>query len=255
MLGCFRLLGHNWAEAGRRHPVLRIPNPFDTSTMAPTNPPSALLFLAPTCIHCPLVLDVLTRALKEGRLGRLEAINLVSNPLEAERYGVRTVPWLRIGPFELVGALAPSELRQWIDRAAEGSGWAEYYAYLIEHRQVERLVRLVGQRPNTLADVVQMVADPATPLATRIGISVVLEELAGDPALARLTPQLEQLTLAESATIRADACHFLGLAGNPMAIPAVKRLLDDPDPDVREIAAETLALLRVASGGTPRLKP
>jgi HEAT repeat protein len=61
-------------------------------------------------------------------------------------------------------------------------------------------------------------------------------------------PQLEQLTLSDSAQTRADACHFLGLAGDPRAIPAVRRLLDDEQHDVREIAVETLALLGEASG-------
>ncbi len=215
--------------------------------MVPAPLPSALLFIAPGCSQCPVVLDALARALKEGRLGRLEVVNLLAHPQEAERLGVRGVPWLRVGPFELAGALAPAEVRQWITRAAEGNGWAEYYAYLIEQRRLDRLSALVEQRPGTLAELMQLYADPSTSMAVRIGISAVLEDLAGSPALARLTPQLEQLTLAESASLRADACHFLGLAGDPGAVPAVDRLLDDPDPEVREIAAETLALLQAAS--------
>lgn len=215
--------------------------------MAPTSLPSALLFIAPSCSHCPLVLDALAGALKAGRLGRLEAINLLGHPQQAERLGVRTVPWLRVGPFELAGALSPTEVHQWIARAAEGSGWADYFGHLVEQRQLDRLRALVAQRPSTLTELVRLYADPATTLAIRIGISAVVEDLAGSPLLVRLTPELEQLTRVESATLRADACHFLGLAGNPAAIPAVERLLDDDDPQVREIAAETLALLRGAS--------
>ena len=82
-------------------------------------------------------------------------------------------------------------------------------------------------------------------MGVRIGISAVFEELQGTELLADLAPALEPLTLAESAQTRADACHFLGLAGNLVAVPAVERLLDDEDAAVREIAVETLALLRV----------
>lgn len=221
---------------------------MNTSTL-----PSALLFLAPSCNHCPMVLDALVRALKEGRLKRLEAVDLISNPEEATRHGVRTVPWLRIGPFELSGALTSAEVRHWIDRATEGGGWADYYAHLIEQRQIERLVTLIRQRPGTLIEVLGLVEDPATTLSIQIGCSVLFEELAGDPVLASLIPQLEQLTWSERQTLRADACHFLGLTGDPLAIPAVERLLDDADPDVREIAGESLGLLRAVSVGTPTL--
>ena len=80
-------------------------------------------------------------------------------------------------------------------------------------------------------------------MSTRIGISAVIEELPGSAALIDVIPQLEQLTLSAMAQTRADACHFLGLSGDPRAVTAVKRLLDDEHPDVREIAVETLALL------------
>lgn len=209
--------------------------------------PNALIFIAPGCSHCPVVLDALTRALKEGRLGRLEAVNLPAHPQEAERLGVRGVPWLRLGPFELTGALTPAEVRQWVARASEDSGWAEYAVHLIEQRQLDELLILVQQRPGALDDLLRLYADPTTAMATRIGISAVLEDLAGSPALERLAPQLQGLTLADSASLRADACHFLGLAGDARAIFAVERLLQDPNPEVREIAAETLALLRAAS--------
>jgi HEAT repeat protein len=174
----------------------------------------------------------------------LEAINAVTQPREAERQGVRAVPWTRIGPFELSGALSPEEVRRWIQRATEGTGWSDYCAHLIENRQLDRLLAQVRQRPATLVDLVNLFADKASPMTTRIGISAVLEELAGSALLADLLPELEQLTHAASAQIRADACHFIGLSGNPAGIVAAERLLDDEDPEVREIAAETLELLR-----------
>jgi HEAT repeat protein len=80
-------------------------------------------------------------------------------------------------------------------------------------------------------------------MALRIGIGALVEDLAGEPALRSAVPALVQLTLSDNPQARADACHFLGLAGDPRAVPAVRPLLDDERPDVREIAAETLALL------------
>jgi HEAT repeat protein len=43
--------------------------------------------------------------------------------------------------------------------------------------------------------------------------------------------------------VRADACHYLGLTGAGAAADYIRPLLDDKDAEVREIAAESLALL------------
>jgi HEAT repeat protein len=43
--------------------------------------------------------------------------------------------------------------------------------------------------------------------------------------------------------VRADAAHFLGLCGVEAARQPLETLLADADPQVREIAAESLAAL------------
>jgi thiol-disulfide isomerase/thioredoxin len=211
-----------------------------------------LLFVASGCPHCLSVLDGLARLVKEGRLGRLEVINLSTDPERARQHGLRTVPWTRIGPFELTGALSHSELADWVDYATAGGGWAAYYAHLLENRRLEEVVRRIRGCPSTLSDLLNLLTDDETSMSTRIAISAVMEELPGTRVLERVVPELEQLTLSDSAQTRADACHFLGLTGDPRAVPAVRRLLDDEQPDVREIALETLAMLGEAGEGETR---
>jgi HEAT repeats len=218
-----------------------------TSSLAPRSaercePPRALVYIGSGCPHCPAVLEGLTRLVKDGRLAQLEVVNLsVAGPVTGDV--VRSVPWMRIGPFELVGSIPAAELADWVERAATGEGWAAYYAHLLEHRRLDEVERLVHERPGTLIDLLDLLGDTGTPMALRIGIGALLEGLAGGPILAAAVPLLAQLTLSDLPQTRADACHFLGLAGDPQAIPAVRRLLDDEQPDVREIAGETLALL------------
>jgi hypothetical protein len=180
---------------------------------------------------------------KEGRLGRLEVVNIDAIPEAAAQHGVRSVPWTRIGPFELIGALSPAEVADWVEYARAGEGWPAYYIYLLEHQRLDEVVAQVRKFPATLASLLQVLAGDATPMGIRIGISAVMEELAGSEIMRAVVPQLEQLTLSDSAPTRVDACHFLGLTGDSRAIATVRRLLDDEQPDVREIAVETLALL------------
>jgi len=222
----------------------------------PDSVPDALLLITGTCPHCAATAEAALRLVKEGRLGRLEVVNLDVRPERGAQLGARSVPWLRLGAFELTGGQSYKNLADWAARAAAGGGWTEYVVDLLTHRELERAVALVREHPDRLADLLALLADDELDLGLRIGISALVEELAGSATLRALVPQLEQLTLSARPQTRADACHFLGLAGDAAAGPTVRRLLDDEDAEVREIAGETLAVLDIpaeeAVAGHPR---
>ncbi len=79
--------------------------------------PDAELLIASGCAHCPVVLSGLAELLKQGRIGRLDIINIAAHPELAEARNARSVPWIRIGPFELSGAHSAQELAVWVERA------------------------------------------------------------------------------------------------------------------------------------------
>jgi len=210
------------------------------------NAPDALLLIATGCTHCPVVLDGLCKLLKQGRLGHLEVVNLAVRPELAQSLGVRSVPWTRIGPFELEGAQSAADLAEWTERAATGTGLGRYYSHLLESQRLGKVVQMVQHNPASLNELLVLMDEEDTPMAVRIGIGALFEELQGLPLLSDALPQLEMLTRSENAHTRGDACHYLGLTASVAAIPTVTRLLEDDNPDVREIAAESLALLKGA---------
>jgi hypothetical protein len=189
------------------------------------------------------VLRGLGELLKKGGIGRLEAINIAEHPEAAAEVGTRTVPWCRIGPFELEGLHSERELADWAEHARQGTGMPEYLSDLLESQKLDRVTRLVREQPGRQPDLIALIADLETPMGVRIGVGAVFEELAQHGELSALVPQLGALTRFPEPQIRADACHYLGLTEAPEAIPFVKPLLEDPDAEVREIAAESLPLL------------
>lgn len=206
-------------------------------------PPNALLLIAPGCPHCPGVLARLAERVKQGRLARLEVVNAAVLPEQAAELGVRSVPWTRIGPFELDGNLGEAEIDRWIDAATEQRGMDDYLAHLLEHGGLARAEALVRARPAHLPALLQLLVAEEVPLNVRLGVSAVLEGLEGTPELRVLARELATLTRHTEARVRGDACHLLGLAGDRDAIPALEACLGDPSADVREIAADSLALL------------
>ncbi len=207
-------------------------------------PPDALLLMAPGCAHCPAVLEALARLLKDGVLGRLEAVNIAAHPEIAQEFGTRSVPWIRIGPFELGGAHSHEELARWASLAAKGEGMGAYYSLLLDSRRLDKVIELIRERPETLHELIALLSEEDTPLVVRVGIGAVLEALQDSGLLAQIVPDLQALTRSPQPHTRADACHYLGLTGDPRALPTVQALLDDERPEVRVIARETLETLQ-----------
>ena len=199
--------------------------------------------MAPGCSHCPVVMEMLTRLIKEGKLGRLEIINLARHPTAAKATGVRSVPWTRIGPFELEGVHSYGELARWAEHAAVGSGFDTYYSHLLETQQLDKVLTLVRERPPTLSDLTRLLTTLETPMGVRIGVGAVLEELAESELLNTVVPELVALTRSSHSQIRADGCHYLSLSNSPKALAAVRTLLNDGDLEVRQIAKESLSIL------------
>ena len=208
-----------------------------------STPPDALLLIAPGCAHCPQVLQALSDLLKQGALGRLEVVNVMAHPEAAEEVGTRSVPWTRIGPFELEGSQTRGELEKWLALAAEGSGMGEYLVHLLETQRLARVEETIRRTPALLRDLLPAMASLDTPMAVRIGIGAVMESFAGSDTLADIVPDLGALTRSEHPQVRADACHYLALSERPEAAEFIRPLLDDGDQEVRDIAMESLPLV------------
>lgn len=202
--------------------------------------PDALLLLSTHCPHCPAVFAALTDLLKQGAIGRLEAVNLEQHPEIAQALGVRSVPWTRIGRIELLGAQSQAELADWAAKAGSEAGVADWFHMLLKEGQLPRVQSLIESEPDLLAAVLPIVGNVEASLNVRLGAGVLLEHFADTTTLRALLPRLGELAQHPDARVRADACHYLGLTGDARAKPWLEARLDDTDADVREIAAESL---------------
>ena len=119
----------------------------------------------------------------------------------------------------------------------------QFQIWLLEGR-IQDVFAVVARMPAALADLLPIVANPEANLNVRFGAAAVLERYARTPALQALIPALGMLTGHGDPRVRADACHLLGLTVSPAAIKYLEARRDDPDPDVREIVAESLAELQ-----------
>ncbi len=205
--------------------------------------PDALLLLSTHCPHCPAALAALADLVKQGTIGRLEVVNLEQHPEVGQALGVRSVPWIRLGRIELSGAQGKGELAAWAAKADSEDGIADWFHMLLKEGQLPRVQAAIEADPTLLAAVLPIVGNVDASLNVRLGAGVLLEHFAGSETLRALLPRLAGLSHHDDARVRADACHYLGLTGDAAAKSWLQARVDDADPDVREIAEESLASL------------
>jgi thiol-disulfide isomerase/thioredoxin len=213
------------------------------STSAPQPGPDALLLLGTHCPYCPTVLSSLSELVKSGVIGKLEAVNIEQHPDIARTLGVRSVPWVRIGPFELDGLRSEKELRSWAEAAGTETGYASYLDELLSTGKIDHAINLIQRNPDTINALLALFSDTETQLNTRIGISAIIENLAGSELLQGIVDRLGALSRHEDPRIRGDAAHYLGLTGSTRAMTYLEHLEDDADADVKTVARESLDLL------------
>jgi len=203
-------------------------------------PPDALFLLGTHCPHCPTVLQGLANMVKAGSLGTLKIVNIEQRGDIARELGVRSVPWVRIGTFELEGLRSEKELREWALKASANKGMSDWLEELLSSGNLEKPLQQVRSDPAVMDALLELFTDTETGLNIRIGISAIMEHLQETETLSAIVDRLGELTRHEDARIRGDACHYLALSGEPAATTYIKPLLKDEDKNVREVAQESL---------------
>ena len=208
-----------------------------------STPPDALMLLGTHCPHCPSVLNGLTTLVKQGTIGTLKIINIEQRPDLARELGIRTVPWVRLGAFELEGLHSEKELEKWAENAGSAAGMVAWLDELLANGNISKASKLVKTSPDAIHELLTLFADSEIQLNTRIGISAIMEELQNTTLLKDMVDSIGALTRHEDTRIRGDACHYLALSGAQQARQYIRPLLQDQDANTREVAKESLQML------------
>jgi len=202
--------------------------------------PSALLFISTSCPHCPSVLQSLAELIKEGKIAQLEVVNIELDPQRAQALNVRSVPWLKLGDFELLGLKSKTEIQQWIDKSANTEDMSDYFEELMTSGEISKLQQMVEAEPGHMKTLFNIMANEKSSLSARIGVGVIIEQLAGSEILVNNIDALGEYCKNPVARIRNDACYYLGLSHHQNAAKYLRSLLDDVDDEVKETAQEAL---------------
>lgn len=199
-----------------------------------------LLLIGTHCPYCSGVISSFGKLVKSGVIPRLEIINIEQHPDIAMKYGVRSIPWMKIGEITLTGNYSAEELREWIIKSQTADADVETVSELLNTSRVDEVTKMIRKDPKVMDTILKILAEPEAKFNVRLGIGVVMEEFEGSNLLKKQIKTLGKLTHHKSAAVRADACHYLGLSQSTNAISWLKQCTEDVDANVREIASDSL---------------
>ena len=202
--------------------------------------PEVLMLMGRQCAYCLPMMQTLTELMKAGHISELRLINIEENAELAAQLGVRSVPWLQIGPFELQGSRSKQELMLWLKRASSFDGLTEYLEEVLSEGNIQLANKLIQHYPQALENVIELMANPEAKINVRLGVGVIIEELAELELFKVAIPHLLKHMTSEDARIRGDACHYLSLTRDVAYRSEIQRLLTDENAEVREIAQDSL---------------
>ena len=146
------------------------------------------MLLGTDCPHCPSVLRSLSELVEQGVVSKLEVVNLVQRPDVAQELGVRSVPWVRIGPFELAGPRTLEELKRWAQTTATHQGIRDYLGAMLAEGEVDRVLVMISKESALMARAIELLDDADAKINIRLGVGAIIEEYQGTPLLQKYIP-------------------------------------------------------------------
>jgi hypothetical protein len=127
----------------------------------------------------------------------------------------------------------------------------EMRAMLIEYMGkgfLENIIAMMKQDPSTVRFIPDLLGDDA--IMVRLGATALVEDLVKEhrQALAGAMPGLLALLGHGNPTIRGDAANVLGIIGDRSSLPALKKLREDGNPSVQEIAQDAMKDIEEGKG-------
>jgi hypothetical protein len=231
-------------EVAREEATSEVDSPGPQPTVAPLK---LLLFVSTHCPNCPYAVRTvhsLARRLPHLSVHLFEAMQHTDL---AETHSIQSVPTLLIDPdLRYVGSLDEERLFTLLKEEDSVSRLHEQMRQKIQGGGAEEAAEWIaeGGDPSFLA------ADLGkSTFQERIALLLALEEaLERDPrCLDRMVDPLLPYLETADASVRGDIADLLGKIGLEKALPALKKLLQDPDPNVVEAVTEAVEMIEEGS--------
>ncbi len=207
-------------------------------------PSDILTFVATGCPHCPEAVRFILMLACENPQIKVSIIDALYFHDIAGKYKVKSTPTLIINDgLTLVGGIKTSDLVERLLGLSSEAAMTGILRSMIDSGRAEDAADLMcdRDRPDAILPMFR-----SNEFSQRMGALLVMEEaLDRNPRiLDPIVTQLTELMRSDDVGLRGDTASILGRIGTEVAVSALKMAVDDPDPDVRDVAVEALENLQ-----------
>ena len=197
------------------------------------------LFVMPGCPICPQMERLFKQLHEEGKLDRLEVVDITRQPERAQQLGIRSAPSYLINGVLFSGMKQRSEIEQLLQQN-EGEKWRSLLSEELTEGGMETARKAVLENEAARQALFDLLEDEETPLVVRIGLSAIIEELAEQGLLEAYQSRLQQLAQHPEQRIALDGLYYLSMLHSPEAIETLSRIAEDDSHPLHEQARELM---------------
>ncbi len=197
------------------------------------------LFVMSGCQLCPRMEALFKKMHEKGAISSLEITDLAQHPEIAEQYAIRSVPWYFIDGVAFNGLKSEHDIEQLLQQD-DSAKWQQILVEDLSSGQLAAAEKQVRAHNPARAAMMQLLAADDTALVVRIGLSAIIEALAGEGLLADYESRFVDLAHSDNPAIAQDAVYYLSLLNTDQGLQALKAIANDDSSLVHQQAEELL---------------
>lgn len=189
------------------------------------------------CPNCHAQEKILLQLQTQEPALQFQSINLEQSTNLQITPAIQSVPTLFINNYRFVGLMTAGEIKKWLGPENHDKN---YINDLLKSSQLNLALHWLQQHPSALPCITELLANESIDMTVRLGLDVLIEQLAEDELLTALTQAFGELLESSKDSLIIDILHYLAMIGSVDAKTYIKSCTTHAHPEVQRIANELL---------------
>lgn len=197
------------------------------------------LFVMQGCQVCPQMEKTFFELQKKGEISELKVVDVQQQPELAEKYKIRSVPYYLINGIAFTGLKSQTEILSLLN-AETDQKLGIWIIDQLAQGELSEVETRIAHEPQLREAMMQLLEDVDTPLMARIGLTAVIESLAGRGFFSGLETRFIQLADHAEERIAIDAIYYLQLLSTPASLGKLADIARSERSELQQQAQELL---------------
>lgn len=197
------------------------------------------LFVMHNCQICPQMERLFKDMHQKGAIDALEIIDIGEHPDIAQKHNIRSVPHYLINDVAFYGLKTQQEILTLLQQK-DIDKWQEFIKSELAEGQLDTVEQAIREEISARDAMMLLLIDSETSLVVRIGLSAIIESIAGTGILNQYENQFIDLTQHNDESIAIDAIYYLSLLATQSCVATLIEIAQNGLENLKLHAAEAL---------------